>query len=161
MTKEEEQKLLADVKSLTDRMTLVDEVMKQQGQGRDMVVAFRCGHSELLFPGDYLREWGRLYGIGLGPHPVSEVLDTDYHTDPPAITPEIESIEQIMHPVGVSFAQVDHVLVTKKAFEAGKAILTKDDPFMRSRARIVRAKQLVHPRSKLRLLQTAFDLKKG
>jgi len=152
-----EQKLLADVKSFTDRMDLVDQVFKQLQYGRNMVVAFRCGHSELLFPGDYLREWGRLYGIGLGPNPVSEVLDSDYHTDPPAITPEIESIEQIMHPLGVTFAQVDHVLVSADAFVDSAAILAKDDPFVRARARIIRAKQLLNPKGKLRLLQVAFE----
>jgi len=157
MNKEQEQELLDNVKSLTDRMTMVDEVFKQLRVGREMVLAFQCGHSGLYLPGDYVKNWGRPYGVGLGPHPVSEVLDTDYYTNPPAITPEIESFDQIMHPVGTSFAQVDYMLVERAAFEENSAVLVKDDAHMRIRARIVRQKQLANPRSKLRILQMAWN----
>lgn len=149
MNQEKEKELLDNVKSLTDRMTLVDEVFKQLKVGRKMVLAFQCGHSGLYLPGDFVKNWGRGYGIGLGPHPVSEVLDTDYHTAPPAITPETESLDQIMHPVGTSFAQVDYMLVDEAVFNSEAAVLVRDDPHMRKRASIVRNKQMINPRSKL------------
>jgi len=149
MNKEQEEALLANVKSLTDRMTMVDEVFRQLKVGRKMVLAFQCGHSGLYLPGDYVKNWGRGYGIGLGPHPVSEVLDTDYFTAPPPITPETESLDQIMHPVGNSFAQVDYMLVDEAVMASDAAILAKDDPHMRKRSSIVRNKQMINPRSRL------------
>lgn len=157
MKQEEIQTLLDNVKSLTDRMTMVDEVFKQLRVGRKMVLAFQCGHSGLYLPGDYVKNWGRGYGIGLGPNPVSEVLDTDYFTAPPTITVETESFDAVMHPVGPSFAQVDYMLVDEDAFNANTAVLDKEDPKMRRRATIVRGKQLRNPRSKLRTLAMAWD----
>jgi len=138
-----------NLKSVTDHKKLVDEVFKAMKVGKSMVLAFQCGHSGLYLPADYVKNWGRGYGLGLGPHPVSEVLDTDYHTNPPAITPETESLDQIMHPVGTSFAQVDYMLVDEAVFKAEAAVLVQDDPHMRKRARIVRNKQMINPRSKL------------
>lgn len=161
MTENEEQALLANVKSLTDHMTLVDEVFRQLKVGRNMVLAFQCGHSGLYFPGDYLKEWGRLYGIGLGPTPVSEVLDTDYHTAPPEITASIRSLDQIMHPVGNCMAQVDAMLVEANAFEYDAALLATDDPFMEERIRIVRPKQQVNPLSRLPILAARWAQKGG
>jgi len=157
VNKEAEEALLANVKSITDRLDLVDEVFKQLRVGRNMVLVFQCGHSGLYLPGDYVKNWGRGYGIGLGPHPVSEVLDTDYHTDPPAITPEIQSIEQIMHPVGNSMAQVDYMLVEESVAKANMAVLASADPHMRARAGIVRRKQLDNPKSRLRNMAVAWE----
>ena len=157
MNKEAEEALLANVKSLTDRMDMVDQVFKQLRVGRNMVLVFQCGHSGLYLPGDYVKNWGRGYGIGLGPHPVSEVLDTDYHTDPPAITPEIQSIEQIMHPVGNSMAQVDYMLVDEAVARENMAVLAAEDPHMKRRAAIVRGKQLVNAKSRLRNMAAAWE----
>jgi len=156
MEKQTEQELLENVKSLTDHMKMVDEVFTKLRVGRNMVLAFQCGHSGLYLPGDYVKNWGRGYGIGLGPNPVSEVLDSDYFTNPPAITEDTQSIEQIMHPVGNSFAQVDYMLVDQAAFDENSAVLVKDDPFMKLRARIVREKQMVNPRSKLKFMHMAW-----
>lgn len=156
MTEQEEQALLANVKSLTDRMTMVDEVFRQAKLGRDMVPVFQCGHSGLYLPGDYIRGWGKDYGIGLGQHPVSECLDSDYDTAPPPITPEIRSIEQIMHPLHTTCAQVDMLLVERSAYEDDRLILAKEDPYLESRARLVRRKQLAHPKSRIRNMQAAW-----
>jgi len=161
MNKEEEAALLANVKSITDRLDIVDKVFKQLKVGQKMVLAFQCGHSGLYFPADYVKEWGRLYGIGLGPHPVSEVLDSDYHTDPPDITRETRSLDQIMHPIGNCFAQVDHMLVEEGAYKDNLAVLDKDDPFMDARAAICRAKQDIHPKSKRRVMRVLWEQKKG
>jgi len=119
--------------------------------GKGMVPAFQCGHSGLLLPGDYVKEWGRLYGIGLGPHPVSEVLDTDYSIPPAPITPDIRRIEQIMHPVGVCFAQVDLMLVTPEELVTKAAITDLEDRGMHERIKIIHEKQMVNPKSQLRV----------
>jgi len=99
----------------------------------------------LFYPGDYAKNYGRKYGIGLGPDPVSECLDSEYDTAPPAITPEIRRIEQIMFPVRNSKAQLDLMLVSPEEYAANRAILAIDDPRMEARATLVRAKQLKNP----------------
>jgi hypothetical protein len=131
--------------AVTDQVgKLMDRALK-----KGMVPVFRCGHSGLLLPADYVKEWGRLYGIGLGPDPVSEVLNSDYTAEPAAITPRIRKETQIMHPVVVCKSQVDFDWATPEEFEAEKAILAKDDARCERRAAIVWQKQLVNPRSRL------------
>lgn len=143
----------AALKATTDKVGgLMDMVLQ-----KDYVPAFVCNHSGLLLPGDYVKEWGRLYGIGYGPDPVSEVLDSDYDTDPPAITPAIRRIEQIMHPVGVCFAQVDRTMVHPSVFMTSKAIMEHEDMEMEARASIVREKQLKNIRGRLRTMQAAWN----
>lgn len=156
LTEEQEQTLLANIASVTDRLDAMDEIMRAEGKGVDMIPAFRCGHSGLFYPGDYIREWGRLYGIGLGPQPVSEALDSDYETAPPAITPNIRSENQIMHPLRHCLAQMDWVLLTAEAFQEGAAVLAIADRTMTVRAPILRQKQMDNPRSRLRLVLNNF-----
>lgn len=146
----------ANLRTVTDKIGGLMDLILQ----KDFQPMFFCGHSRLFLPGDYLKEWGRLYGIGLGPDPVSEVLDTDYETAPPEITPRIRSIEQIMHPVRSSRAQVDFIMVAPgKAIE--KAVLEIEDPYMDRRAPIVRAKQLKNPRGRLRTMAAAWAAEGG
>lgn len=38
------------------------------------VKAYRCNRTGLMFPADYVDQWGIKYGIGLGSKPVSEAL---------------------------------------------------------------------------------------
>lgn len=137
------------VKDLTDKVgSVLDRVVT-----KDMRLVFRCGASGLYFPDNYVKEWGKLYGIGLGPHPVSETLQSDYDAAPPEITPAIRDLAQIMHPVYVSFAQVDWDMVAAPAALAKSAILAKDDPNMDRRAAIVRQKQAVNPASRTKMLE--------
>lgn len=145
----------AQIRSVTDKVGRLMDLVQQKG----FVPAFRCGHSGLWYPGDYVKEWGRRYGIGLGPSPVSEVLDSVYDVAPPAITPEIRRIEQIMHPLQVSMAQVDFDMVPAGTFEAPGpvAILAADDPDMDARARICRKKQLANPNGRLHIMQAAWS----
>lgn len=143
----------ASLKATTDQTGMLMDIVLQ----KNFVPAFVCNHSGLLLPGDSIKEWGRKYGIGLGPTPVSEVLDTDYYTAPPAITPQIKNIDQIMHPVGPCFAQLDRVMVSPLQFSMDKAILERDDTDMTVRARIVRSKQLVNPMGRLRTMQAAWE----
>lgn len=145
------------IKTITDDLRTVDKILKARGMGVDMVPAFRCGHSGLWLPVDYIKEWGRLYGIGLGPSPVSEVLDTEYDIPPPDITPEIRDISQIMHPVGNSKAQVDFDLVQRDVYEANRAICAIDDPYMVKRGMLVRGKQLKNPRGRLRTMEVMWE----
>lgn len=151
------EELILNVKSLTDRMTMVDAVLKANKLSQETVLAFQCSHSGLYYPADYVRLWGRLYGIGLGPSPVSESLDSLYYTEPPPITEAIRSIEQIMHPVGNSFAQLDYMLVSADDYNDCRLVCAHDDPHMEIRARILRDKQLSNPLSKLRIMQVAWD----
>jgi len=144
--------LEAALKATTDQTGGLMDLVTQKG----FVPAFVCNHSGLYLPGDYVKEWGRKYGIGLGPDPVSEVLDTDYDTAPPAITPDIRRIEQIMHPVGPCFAQVDRQMVHPSVFKSTAAIMERDDKHMEARVAIVRPKQLSNKRGRLRVLQAAW-----
>lgn len=99
--------------------------------------AFRCSRTGLLFPADYVEEWGKKYGIGLGPVPVSEALVNDYHRAP------VGEAETGMHALSVSRAQVDLVDVKEEEFIELEAILDIEDPSMKKRAPLMRAKQLM------------------
>jgi len=155
-TEAQEQDLLANVKAITDRMAIVDRIIADNRLGVETVMVFRCGESGLLYPGDYIKEWGRLYGIGLGPHPVSESLQSEYEVDPPRITPGIEDIKQIMHPLRVSGVQMDLDLVSKEEAEANAPVIALLDKAMRVRAGILYAKQLANPRGRLGLIRAAW-----
>lgn len=151
MEKFEEEKLLLDVKSLTDHMTMVDKVFKAKGMGLNLVVAFRCNHSGLYYAGDYLREWGRKYGVGLGGTPVSECLDTDYYGNLPeyGAAHGVVNPDQITYPVRISFASLDHELVEESFLANNILIPASEDPRMIKRMEIIIPKQLVNPRSNL------------
>lgn len=156
LTEIQEQELIANVKAVTDRMAVVDRIIKDNRLGVETVMVFRCGESGLLYPGDYIRQWGRLYGIGLGPHPVSESLQSEYEVDPPRITPSIESIEQIMHPLRVSGVQMDLDLVSKEEALLAVPVIAIEDRNMKLRARILYAKQLNNPRGRLGIIRAAW-----
>lgn len=153
ITPEQFAELEAQLRTVTDQVGGLLDLVNQKG----FVPAFVCNHSGLFLPGDYVKEWGRKYGIGLGPSPVSEVLDTDYETDAPDITPQIRSIDQIMHPVGPCFAQVDLLMISPAQYKAQKAIIDAEDRGMYERVKIVRARQLVNPRGRLRAMQAKWD----
>lgn len=161
MTPEQEQELVENVKSITDRLDQVDKILAANKMGVDLVLAFRCGHSGLYFPGDYVKMWGVLYGIGLGPDPVTECLDSDYATDPPPITRDLRTATQIMHPLRHIRVQVDSDTVPRAVFDANRAILMMEDWNLDRRAPILRANQLKNPRSKLPYLLRGLDQVRG
>lgn len=142
----------AELYSVTDQVGKLMDLVMQKG----FIPAFRCGHSGLWLPGDYVKEWGRKYGIGLGPTPVSEVLDSLYEIAPPAITPDIRRIEQVMHPVQVSMAQVDFDMVAPVDVQAASAIMECEDPAMEKRAAIVYQRQLMNPNSRVPLMRSSW-----
>jgi len=145
----------AALTATTDQVGGLMDRVTQKG----MVPAFVCSHSGLHLPGDYVKEWGRKYGVGLGRDPVSEILDTNYDVDPPEITPQIKRIEQIMHPVGASFAQVDRVMIHPSEFD--KAIMAEEDKDMEGRAVIMRANQLKNPRGRIGMIYAAWHQKRS
>lgn len=143
------------LKAVTDKYSgLVDQVMQ-----KGWVPVFRCSHSGLLLPGDTVKEWGRGYGSGLGPSPVSEVLDSDYHTLPPMPTAQtrLTSLSQIMHPTGPCMAQIDMIMVPAAEAEAKAAVLRRDDLQCKKRTAIVYEKQLKNPRGKVAFYRSAFQ----
>jgi hypothetical protein len=100
------------------------------------VKAFRCSHSGLYYPADYCKEWGRKYGVGLGSVPVSECLDTQY------LFPAAKGQDgSMMHPVGVTRAQVDFCEVDEDIYNKNQATLHNDDLTYAKRAEIIKTKQ--------------------
>lgn len=147
-----------DLKAVTDKLSVMDAIIKGANIGVPTVMAFHCNHSGLYFPSDYIKNWGRPYGVGLGPDPVSEVLDSDYDTAPPKVSEDTLDVETIMHPLVVTRVQIDLVTVPAIVYNANKAILAVDDPRMRERVKIIRPKQLENPKGKLRALQAQWQI---
>ena len=102
------------------------------------VFAFRCSRTGLFFPPDYVEEWGKKYGDGLGPVPVSEALVNGYD-HPIAIHPSKPG--EAMHPLCACKAQVDLVQVTQSEYDSKRAILSAEDPDMYERSTLMKAKQ--------------------
>jgi hypothetical protein len=145
--------LEASLRAVTDSSAALDAVIKGAKIGAPVVVAFKCNHSGLYLPDDYVKNWGKPYGIGLGPDPVSEVLDSDYDTAPPKPDENTMDINTIMHPLRVTRVQVDLVTIPEEEYNANQAILAVDDPRMLARAKICRSKQLDNPKGRLRTLE--------
>lgn len=146
--------LEAQIRATTDQVGKLMDLILQKG----FVLAFACSHSGLLLPGNYVKDWGRDgIGIGLGPHPVSEILDSDYDTPPAGIKGDMRRAEQVMHPIGYCFAQVDRVMVPPAEYSSKMAVLDRDDPDMLQRVKIIREKQLANPRSQLREFYAAWE----
>lgn len=111
--------------------------MAEKVEKEKMVFAFRCSRTGLYFPADYVEQWGRKYGDGLGPVPVSEALVNAY--DQPI--PDTGRVGEAMHPLAVCRAQVDLVQITESEYESKRAIIDKHDPAMTERAALMREKQ--------------------
>lgn len=148
-----EQTLLADVKAITDRLDKVDAIFKAARMGVDMVLVFQCNESGLFFPADYVRKWGQDWGMMLGPDVCSETLQSMYEIAPPMPDRHTLSMDQIMHPIRSSRAQVDALLVERSFAEANMAIPDLKDPEMRRRAPIILSKQRANPASRLHSLR--------
>jgi hypothetical protein len=101
--------------------------------------AFQCQHSDLLLPGDWVKEWGRKYGHGLGPVPVSPCLDSQYHCTMGEAHEPNSGV--MMHPVGYTYAGIQEVDVTKEEFAKRAMILHEDDRQMTKRVKVILEKQ--------------------
>lgn len=146
MTEAQVEEQAANLKAVTDRLDILDALIKSEGIGQPKVMAFRCTHSGKLFPADFAKEWGKTTGIGLGPEIVSECLDSMYHVPPPKVE-TVKRPEHIMHPMQSTRAQLDLVTVLKSEYEANKLILHRDDPDFAQRAEILRQNQMNKPGS--------------
>lgn len=155
LTDQQIQDLIDNVKSVTDRMTAVDAVLKSEGVGQPKVMAFRCSHSGLYFPANYIKEWGKTTGIGLGEVVVSETLDSLYHVDPPPVE-AIKDPMDFLHPFQSSFAQVDMQLVPKAEYDANTLILHSKDPRYLLRRDIMRKNQMKKQGSKVASYMAAW-----
>jgi hypothetical protein len=153
MNEKQEAELLANVKSITDRLDKVDKVFKAARMGVSMVLVFQCNESGLYFPADYVRKWGTEFGLLLGPDVCSETLQSQYDIAPPMPDKSTISMDQIMHPIRVSRSQVDAHLVEESAALANMAIVDVSDPQMRRRAPILLQKQRANPESRLHAVQ--------
>jgi hypothetical protein len=104
------------------------------------MLVFRCARTGLYYPADFVENWGKTYGIGLGIRPVSESLINDY------LQPICKSRDnsRTMHPVGYSYSQVDLVEVADEEIELNSAIVELSDPMMMKRSTVMRERQIIH-----------------
>ena len=140
----------ANLKAITDRLDHLDPLVT----GKEFLF-FRCSHSGKFFPGDYVKEWGRRYGVGIGGEVRSEALDTMYEVDP-MLHKSLRSIKQIMHPCKVSGAPVIPVFLAKIPARKDLLIPEFEDKYGDARAEILLSYQMKNKRSKIRLYQTMY-----
>jgi len=136
------EQLEAEVLRFGTRLTALDAIVAAEKLGRPKTLAFRCAHSGLYFPPTYIKDWGRVTGIGLGPEPVSECLDTVYDgvTFPPM--DRVRDVEALARPHVVTMAQLDLAAVPVEEFQAAQLILAIDDPDCEERGKILLEKQI-------------------
>lgn len=101
------------------------------------MLVFRCSRTGLYYPADYAELWGRKYGIGLGPEPVSEALVNLYDRKPS------DRSAVLMHPLAVCRAQMDCINVTEDEYLMHVPVLQIEDKRMALRAPLMRAKQML------------------
>lgn len=116
---------------------------------------FRCSRTGMLYPDDYIEQWGKKYGIGLGSIPVSEALVNVY--DSPLVrNPEVP--EQTMYPVATCRAQVDFCTMTEDEAKSKLAVLAIDDPHMEVRSEIMRGRQREHSAEMARIYRESIGV---
>jgi len=122
----------------------------------ERVMFYQCDGTGLLFPPDYVEQWGRKYGIGMGRSVISECLETIWTEDPPASE---SRPEKVMFPVGRGGYSVSGVVLKPDDLEHYEfAICRKDDPTMEKRATLIRQKQLDNKNGRL---ATVLNLNKS
>lgn len=152
--------LAASVKAVTDSNASIDAVIKAARIGAPKVIAFRCTHSGMFMPSDYAKEWGTKYGHGLGTQVVSESLNSQYFVEPSQ--PErAKNLVQLMHPVEVSQAQMDYVVIDAEEYKANRLVPAIDDSDLNIRIPLLYKKQLAKKGSRLSLLSAQFSMAKG
>lgn len=106
------------------------------------VKAFRCSRTGLFYPSDYVEQWGRKYGRGLGTVPVSEAVVNMYRRKP------VYGRDGLMsHPIANCRAQVDMVEIEEADYLANLAILHIDDPDYQKRGELMHHKGMVKEQS--------------
>lgn len=117
---------------------------------------FRCARTGMLYPSDYVEQWGRRYGIGLGTVPVSEALTNEYQSP---LVPNNERPLDTMFPVAVCRAQVDLVEIPDDSEDLKPGsdrlpVLAIDDPNMTIRSEIMRGRQRDHSPEMARIFES-------
>ena len=113
--------------------------------------AYQCSSTGLYYPADYVEEWGRQYGIGLGPNPCSEAWESMYETPVAMPTRDTRSLHDCGHPVRNCMAPVFPVEVTAEEYQANKAICQHEDPRGIARWEIVRALQVKNKKGRIHI----------
>lgn len=124
------------------RLNQLDAIVAAERLGRPKTLAFRCAHSGLYFPPTYIKDWGRITGIGLGPEPVSECLDTVYDGVTFPLMDRVRDVEALARPHVVTMAQLDLSAIPVEEYEASRLILAIDDPDVEERGAILLEKQI-------------------
>lgn len=145
------------VGALTSRMSAIDAAFKKSKMNIESTMVFRCAASGLFYPDDYVKQWGRKYGIGLGPTVCSESLQTDYETNPPNIDNTIKKVDQIMHPVYNIKCQMDWHVVEVAEAKTNMAILEQEDQDIFERGIVLLGKQLKNKRNRIHILHAEFN----
>jgi len=142
-----------NLKNVTDRIDMLDPLI----QGKQHMY-FVCLHSGLFYPADYIKQWGKKYGIGHGGEPRSECLDTEYNTRP--ALDNIRSIADIMHPCKISGAPLDVIYASQPAAPGQMLVTQWQDRNGTIRGKLMRAKQLSNPLNQIAAL-TSIAVKEG
>ena len=121
------------------------------------MIAFMCSSTGLYFPPDYVEEWGRKYGHGLGPMPVSEAWETMYQAPVAMPTRDTRSLHDCGHPIKSCMAPVYPVEISEEEYRSGKAICHHEDPRGTARWEIVRAKQVQNKKGRIHVALAGKD----
>lgn len=120
---------------------------------------FRCSRTGVLFPPDYVENWGKKYGIGLGATPISEALINCYES---GIGSNPRDPLMSMFPVAVCRAQVDLVDLTDEQVKGETiAVIALDDPDMNERAELMRTRQRANSPEMARIYNDAKGFNKA
>lgn len=147
------EEILSSLRTVTDRIDMLDPLI----EGKQNMY-FVCLHSGMYFPADYIKMWGKKYGIGLGGEARSECLDTEYNVRP--ALEGIKTIEDIMHPCKVSGAPLDVVFTSKPVPKSRLLITSYHDRRGELRGPLMRKKQLRNPLNQIAAL-TTVAMKEG
>lgn len=130
-----------DLKTATDSLKNLDPMISGA-----RVMAWRCSHSGMFFPSDYVKMWGIEFGVGLGKEAVSECLDSYYHLELPRSDLHNRGIKpyQMMYPVGITRAQIDYYMAHPNEFKSQRLVCHIQDENYEKRAGIIRKKQAQH-----------------
>lgn len=147
-TEEEIERIVAGLGSNKTFLDKIVQSMRKDTPEQVLQPAFVCSASGLLFPGDYVENFGSKYGSGLGYVVCSETLQSNYDRDPVMPRNSIDPSD-IMHPVYVSRAPMGFTAVPAAVAKEKAAILALGDSRMWKRREVMRAKQGKSPKSRI------------
>jgi len=92
---------------------------------------YQCTKCETIYPPDYMENWGRKYGKGLGSSPCCEALTSNYASKPQG---PIGQPHLAMHSVGNCRGMMIPVMLDEAT---PTAILADEDRLMTKRAKVM------------------------